>query len=443
MVQILVRDMLRRLPNRHLALAAAVFALAWGVFLPKGRASYLAAGSLAFAFYFGPIMMLGWLQPSPVSYLPVSRRDTWRAAWTMSVVAPLVMMTLLKIPGALAASSGWSTLTLSSTMDFLYAGSGCALLAATWGREKEAGRVMLAMISLVAGMFLPFLLRAQLPVQWAAVSPAQAALLGAGAAATVYGALHVPAAGRPLRRALSDGSPVVAPPLASTRLSGLPRLLLHELAFASGLACFMIVVVLGVALAINGWVSVSWRSWLEVQGLLIFSATALDGGPRRWDIIEQIAWCALYVGTVSPRFADAVKHLTVLPIGTARLQLILLGWPILFWSAVWIGLAFLHVLVVGGPATAGYRVPLLLALSGMSGLAISLQLRFAKGPTALISAGPFLIPFTRLGQAPAWVALVVAATTIGLAVALIRNALSRADTYKRASPFGLRTQGAG
>ena len=106
MVQLLVRDMLRRLPNGHLAFAAVVFALAWGVFLPEGRASYLAAASLAFAFYFGPIVMHGWLEPSPVSYLPVSRRDTWRAAWTMSVVAAPLVMTVLKIPGALAASSG-------------------------------------------------------------------------------------------------------------------------------------------------------------------------------------------------------------------------------------------------------------------------------------------------------------------------------------------------
>jgi hypothetical protein len=441
MVSLLVRDMLRRLPTWQLALTAAVFAIAWGVCLAQGRSYAVMAGSLTIAFYFGPIVMHRWLEPSPVSYLPVSRRDIWRAAWTMSVVAPLVMITAVKIPGAMFAPGGWSTLTLSSTMDLLYAGTGSALLAAARRRGNSASLLLLAFAGMLSGLILPFLLRHQLPTRWSAVSAFTVALFTAGAAATIYSVVHVPpATTRPLRRPDTSGPSVVTTPIPPTRISGLARLLFHELAFVALLASLMIGVVLGVALAIGDQPAGGWRAWLETQGLLIFHAAARGGTPRRWDVINQVVWCALYVGTVSVRFPDFVKHLRTLPIDAVRLQVLFLGWPILTWSVVWIALALLHVLAVGGPATAGYRLALLFALSGLSALAIALHLRFRTVPIGLVNGAAFLIPFAKLGDAPVWVACVVGALATTVAIAVNRSALSRADTYKRASPFGLRTE---
>src|SRR4051812_11771988 len=98
MVRRLVEDMIRRTPIWLGAVPSSMVAFGWGVLNSKGHRPAAMAMSLVFTYAIGPFAMTGRLQTPLIPYLPVSRREVWRAAWLMSTVAPAAVMTALEIP---------------------------------------------------------------------------------------------------------------------------------------------------------------------------------------------------------------------------------------------------------------------------------------------------------------------------------------------------------
>ena len=349
MVRLLVLDMLRRVAYWQLALLAFGFAMAWAFFPARGGAGPVIAMSLAATFIIGPVAMLGWLGTPVVPYLPVSRRDVWRAAWVMSTLAPLAVMTTLKLPGALAGGvAGWSSLTLSSFMDLLYAGAGCAFLATAnslRGSKRATAVVFLALPLVLGGVLWPFVIQQWLPTNWAEVRPWHGAMFAIGAALTTWSALQSPTSWWPHRVrmvATSSGSGgggaeirravrIASAGGARTRLVGrhgdhVARLFParradRERAFGS---------------------FTGFEPFVVSQRLFVFnpaSFTATDYS----DIFSRLGWFAFFVAAVSARFPEALRHLRVLPLGNATVHTLLMGWPLIVWTAIWALLVVLHM----------------------------------------------------------------------------------------------------
>ena len=441
MVSRLVADMLRRFVFGRFAFLAMMLALAWEA-LPKVQPSVVVAASLSVSYVIGPLSMLGWLATPVVPYLPVSRRDVWRAAWLMGTVLPAAFTTALKLPGVLAgATIGWSTLTLSTAMDFLFAGAGCAVVAATnaggaVGRD-EVGARLVALLVLVIGVFLPSVIRTSLPITWAQVSPFHIGVFAAAAALTVRSALHTPrGAWKRTRRA--DATASTTPPVLPVQrggLSGLPRLWAHELASSAGLSFTLAAALLSIAWVVRllSGLSTNVDAFLVSQRVFVFDPRALASEGQRVGIFNQLAWFAFFAAAVSARFPEALRQLRVLPIGRHGIHTLLLAWPFVVWTGVWVVLAMLHLLM-SHPIVI-LQWPLLLALVGLSQLSLALRLRFPKlvPPVILVS---LLLPLGQMTTGgTAWILVSVAAGTAVTAVALNTSALARSATYKRANTW--------
>ena len=75
--------------------------------------------SLTAVFAMGPLFVAAAPEPRAVWYVPVSRRDRWRATWLLAVAVPTVAMIAAKLLAlCLSWGSNWpdflSALTLSS-----------------------------------------------------------------------------------------------------------------------------------------------------------------------------------------------------------------------------------------------------------------------------------------------------------------------------------------
>jgi len=156
---------------------------------------------------------------------------------------------------------------------------------------------------------------------------------------------------------------------------------------------------------------------------------------------QQFLWYGLYASAVFVRFPQLLRHLRVLPLGTIRLQALLLSWPALVWGVLWTLLVLIHEMTIG-PATAGYRLPLLLACIGSSALAIALGLRLSARWPQASGVGIFLfIPFQGLIQISGVWLIGIGVVSFAAAAVLNVSALSRSATYKRRDVLLPGTQG--
>lgn len=442
MVRRLVEDMIRRTPVKPLAYLAIGLALAWGALASSGRRPVAIAISLAAVYVLGPVVMVERLRTPLVTYLPVSRRDVWRATWLMSTLAPTALMVAIKLPATLTASAAtWSSLTLSTVMELLYAGTGCALIAAgDTKRILERVRWIVAVLLLV-GTFLPFAGRAWLPAQWSDVRPVHGLLFGIGLGLTWWGWRHTPTPALSRRRGLrirAASSTAVVSPVRPARLSGLPQLLAHELAFSMRIGALMTVVFLGVAFIVRAGFDSrpTIHQFLVGQTMLVFDANTLKS--PEFDLSSPFGWYAFYLAAVSFRFSGLLRHLRVLPLGTGRLHVLLLAWPALIWSAAWLLLAGLQWAMNGPRLTAGYQLPLFFACVALSALGIAMGLRFRWGPTLAAPTLPLLFPVWHMADMSSVWLVAIGMTSFLVAAALNVNALSRGATYKRIDPLALR-----
>jgi len=455
MVHRLIADMVRRVPLWPTWFFFAGFAVAWGA-LGSTRPTYAIATSLTMAFVLGPFWIPMRAETPLIPYLPVSRREIWRATWIMSTLVPVAVTAVLKLPGTIvhiAADGvlGFSGFTLSIVMDFFYVGAGCALIA--WSglagrvRAEVRSRTRLALgaLTLIGGTFLGFAIHTLLPARWSELTAGHGLFVAVGLALTITGYHHTPPFGaRPLRVRLAASPRTGSPGLNPKGLAGVPRLILHELLFCSGMGAVLLVTFLGIAVLIDSFSGSlpDTAGFLLRQRLLVFAPGSVRGVQQNAGFFGQAWWFALFMAGVSVRLPDIVRHLRALPLSATHLQTLLIGWPALIWTLVWILLAAGHLALAGPGAIATLRIPLLITMVGLSAAAVAMSLRFQSQWAKSIWAAA-IVPFSRLVEVEStWWLLALAVVAFAVAITLNRGALMRADTYKRIHPFGLKPQGA-
>jgi hypothetical protein len=274
---LLAADIARRYRRRLLLFYVPVAIVMLWANVQLGEAPRVFAVSIGFALALGPLLVLRWV-PRTVWYLPVSRRDIWRAGWLFATVGTtlallglkIVTMLLLLVPPSLDFAGvspvlSFSTVLLSTVFDFAATGIGCLLVivATLPPKRSRAGHRLLAIARDAADMILQLAffaiwfsaarLSGWLPLRWSDFTPATALALAAALGVTIATWFHTPnppalARQAPVPRAQRE--PAASHPRCIAGLSGLPRLLAHEywVALAIGAALsagsFLVVIVM-------------------------------------------------------------------------------------------------------------------------------------------------------------------------------------------------------
>ncbi|HVL69858.1 MAG TPA: hypothetical protein VM364_21545 [Vicinamibacterales bacterium] len=451
---------------RRNARGAAGFGIAltvvWGIAALVEEPSPGALGlSMGLAFGLGPFRLL-WLVPRPIWYLPVSRRDLWRSAWVMATAGAALLTTTAKLIAVAilgtTAPYGVATLMLSSVYDFAYAGVGCGLVIlataplprqAPWHQMsrlwKAVGEVALPLGLPVAA--LGAIYTDLLPMRWRDLDVASGSVLAAALAVTVGTYFHTPTpaprvpdgsilftrAAAPGGRADTAGR---IPRLAFRRLTGVPRLLLHEyvwsIAIGAALAAASALVVL---LAANAFDTEEALADVTRALLLLPAGTDASRNGYAFNAVALLIWYAFFVATLAARFPVMMRHLRVLPLSARQVNLLLVAWPVMIWLTVWIALLALRQAVAGEGLTWGH-LALFAGMWGLSALVQSLTLRL-RGPMRVFvfSAMAGVVPLLTLLSSPTPAALgALGLGGLGAAALLNHAALRRPSTYRQADP---------
>ena len=457
-MRLLISDRLRRTNRWILLCLVASVGLSWWFGPYSGAAGRAMTTSMAIALIAGPQAALQFL-PRPLWYLPVSRRELWRANWLVSTIGVTMMTTAAKlvallVPTSDAASLGIASIALSALFDFAAAGAGCVLVIAATHPRPSAGVLhvpwaiargtaeMLLPLGFVAIFYLPGWIGLGLPAHWSDLTASSGTILGVFVALGIATWWHVPTPLTPANRIGPRGgeTTVAKQPVRQSALTGMPRLLLREAAWAfaiaGSLACGSVLIVLVMA-----------RVGRDQQFLMEFLRNALHiadaGGTSKSDAgyvaFNLLIWYSLFASAVATRFPLMLRHLRALPFGAFKLNALLVAWPALIWVTAWIAGASLHYLVLGhGPTR--FHGPAIVALVGLCALAQAISLRFSTITRLMVFAsGAGLVPFAGLvpGLPPAALGL-VGVSAILAAVALNHAALARNTTYK-AVPLPLGT----
>ena len=83
---------------------AAFFVLVWWMGAGQNFAAQTFFFSMGMAFALGPQIMAWSLWPRVIWYLPISKRDIWRAVWLLATVGATLITASAKL---VAMLSGW------------------------------------------------------------------------------------------------------------------------------------------------------------------------------------------------------------------------------------------------------------------------------------------------------------------------------------------------
>ena len=419
----------------------------WALGLAKTDDLRLPFGySMGMAFGLGAQMTLLYM-PRAIWYLPVSRRDAWRAGWIVSTVAVTLLTTAAKLVAVAMAGphlegGGIAAVALSSLYDLGFCGMGCALAStvtrphpsrAPWRQLSNAmaGLAVVAMpLGMVVGMQGASLFPGAIATHWTNLTPLTAGALVGALGLTVASYFHAPV---PARATPADGG--VRAGAASRHagrrgVSGMRRLLVHEYAWTLGVSA-------GLGLGSMAFVLVAAhvRSPEELAALLRLELQRFDGvmpPPLEGaDPFMVLVLLGCFAGTIAARYPSMMRHLRVLPFGTARLQALLVAWPAAIWLNGWVAFIALHYLFVRQGVTS-LHVPAFIGLAGISALVVALSLRLS-GPQHGVAFGSLILFVPMLlfvGFPPAWMSACGGVLGFIAAVALNRSALRRSATYR-------------
>lgn len=396
----------------------------------------------------------------PIWYLPVSKRDIWKAGWLVMTIATglaltagkfIAMVVLLVAPSLDVSGASpvltFPTIALSAVYDFVAAGFGCALLilltrpqppAGTAGVLASIARGMAEMVlaaGFLAGVYGGKYLSGWLPARWSELGPMSGVLLVAGVALSIATYFHSPMppalARESAAAAAAERKPVRARSLARGGLSGLPRLLVHEygvtISIGAGLSLASLLVVMVMTNVL--------QSPRAVADLLRDELRFIDGvgasSPPGLNALVALTWFGFFVGSLAARFPSMLRHLRVLPITAMRLNVMLVAWPALIWLTAGLALAVTRYFLIGeGPPAA--HVPLFIALTGLSAIAGALTLRVSGLPRVFLLAMVLgLSPLLHLLPVPQpGVLLLLGLGALTAAAALNHVTLRRSATYR-------------
>jgi hypothetical protein len=217
----------------------------------------------------------------------------------------------------------------------------------------------------------------------------------------------------------------------------------HEFGWSLIVGATVLFMMLGMTYVVDGWMGrrTPFSDFLADNLLLVFDSRTAGPGPRPLNGAAQFAWFGFYAAAVFARFPQLLRHLRVLPLGKLRLQALLLAWPVLAWSAVWIVLALVKWSTIGPATVGGSHFSMLFACVGLSALGIATGLRFTWGPMAAPAVTlPLLMPVWRMVDMSSIWLLAIGTLAFVVAAALNVHSLSRGATYRRPDLLAMRAQ---
>ena len=435
MVSRLFVDMLRRTPVRYLAFLGigacrrVGFHCFHGAGLDRRRRS---RSSLTYVL--GPVVMLERLQTPLIPYLPVSRRDVWRATWLMSTLAPAALMAAVKLPAMLTADA---PLVEADAVD----DDGPALRRRRMrtGRRRSTrtrGTPVVArspLWLLIAGLVWPIVVYASLPTAVAERRPAQLRVLRHRSRAHDLERLsHADDVRHGALRPRAASSTAVVRSGPRDRLSGLPRLVAHELGSSLAVGANVMCVFVGMAFVIESWTGPTSRpstTFWSTQALLLFDPHGIQAGPPRTRADAAVRLVAASTprpsssgfrscsGTSGAAAGHGSASDAAPRVAGSRVE-----------RSCGSSLACVHRMTVGPSPIAGYHLPMLFTCIGVSALGIAVGLRFTA---TVVQASTLLFPFVRMLDTSRRLADVDRRAGVRPAAALNVSALSRSATYKR------------
>jgi hypothetical protein len=217
-------------------------------------------------------------------------------------------------------------------------------------------------------------------------------------------------------------------------VTGLPRLLLQEYgrtAMLGAVATFAIAIAL---IVVDG--RYRWRELVDLvaTALLVLEENRTSSTPGRLAALNLLICYPVFLASFIGRFPAMLRHLRVVPVGAARLNVMLLAWPSIIGVSAWLALTLLHYAVLGRTPTL-LHADMFVALVGFSAFVQSLTLRLT-GPTRVLTFGAAvaLAPVLYL-VAPPHPAMLTACGIAGLAAAarINQRALFSRATYQTVS----------
>lgn len=407
------------------------------------------AMSMSIAFLIGPMIAITF-PPPEVLYLPISRRDLWKATWLASVLAPagfmIVIRLLTLLDPATRSTPGLAGITLSPLLDFAYAGSAAVLwILHSLPKPKlgAAGRVVdgLLVTIFIGCTFWPYALRSLRPGRWSELTLGSGIALAAATCVAAAGYFHSPPlTGRKDRwqatgAGAGAGGARFTPSVNRCTLTGLPRLLWNEYLWSLTVGTAICVSFAVVSLFIEkdlGDLAGSPAGFLRRRALLPFegSFAPVDDNP-----MILMTWFGFFAMSTVARFGKMMRHLRALPLTAWQLNGLLLSWPVLTWLTVWGALIVAHVVVARTPITS-LHPPLLLAAIAASAAVTSFSLRWpAQSKWVLLTGGVVLIPALQMfSRASEGTFAFTGVICLAVAAFVNHSALRRSVTYKPVPP---------
>jgi hypothetical protein len=399
-----VRLLLIEILRRHKPLQLMAVVMLAGIWYMAGDEEDPSLVAMALGASVSAAYMLGpgrgsMMIPPAVSYLPLSRRDIWRATWLASTLWPTALTTatmlLTMLVPATRTTIGFSRIPLAAAYDFAYAGAGCVLvmllsIAAShpriWRPVRDVITVIAPLITM-AGFYVGFWGHRylSLPAQWSEFSPVGAVGLMSvtGLVAASY-YFSPPVTGNPPLRAgnrRGAAERAAARPVPPSRLTGLPKLLWNEYAWTMAIAGAVVVGLAVTVVAIDTFYNTQRLATGVVRAQLVQLFDSRSAG-REFGF-GYIFWLIMYFLATVARFGFIIRHLRVLPVRAVQLNAIFVAWPAAVLVTLWCALLAAYVLAVGQPVTS-LSLGILLSLIGAGALTRSIGLRWQHGWSAII-----------------------------------------------------------
>ncbi len=409
MNRLLFADYLRR--NRSNLIAGVAFVA--GIWFVAGMGVFSASAAIAWSLLltaiFGPLLAFSGLAPREVRLLPMSRREIWRTSWWLSTVVAVGLTTTGKVLGLLAArvftadpAIAVGTVWLSSTCDFAYAGAFLGLLSigrfrtgshrSRLLRASQRGIGALVVVAFAGSVVWPFLFREHMPTRWNGISALTGAIILAGLGLTIraYFTSPAPIAAPDVRAAnRRQRVPTRSRVPEFSDVTGLRRIALRTWISAVVGQTGLLLLVAGVAAIIGVSSGEPIVDGIRGFGLLPFEA---DFFPFRLVMVYALGAVGLVWSLTLPgdSIQHMLRHLRTLPLGTAKLNAVLIGMPVVSWINAWVMLAALHLVVVGRPLDS-FRLLEFFALIGIQCIARALTLRWRKPIWSIVLSFPLIV----------------------------------------------------
>jgi hypothetical protein len=219
-------------------------------------------------------------------------------------------------------------------------------------------------------------------------------------------------------------------PMVPGGLSGIPRLIAHEMRWTSLVASGLVGVGPAVVLGMAGMLG-SRREIAAVAHEMLLLPDRAIASNAGIEALAALMWFALFGVALTARLPGMIRHLTVLPVGRRRINALLIGYPALVWTCAAAAILALRYALTGVGPTGAFVALVLLAV-GVSVLLQAMTLRLT-GPVRHLTFGLGIgvLPLAATLTAPSAALTAVAGAVLVVTAAAVNDrTLARSATYR-------------